>query len=510
VFGLIHLSLIYLMGYLLILSAAPSLALITYALYYKGGLAGIAVAFATVPISFFWYLQIVIAAKRIIGPIRPGIYSLHSLTYLRYWFSAYLLNNTRQIALPLYATVFMPRFLRQLGAKVGRSVEVSTIMHIVPDLLEIHDGSFLADACIVGGSRVYDGVLELRCNKIGKRTFVGNSAFVPAGLELGNDSLVGVMSTPRAAAGRVPDGTQWLGSPAFELPHIQKTQCFGIDRTFEPGFVLFASRAIIDIIRLLLPGVLLMASAVALCAAIVALYGTIATRYVLVAAPTMTLCLSMISLIVVALLKSILMGRFRPTTKPLWSGYVWVNELVTGVYETVAAPALFPLLGTPLAPFFMRSLGVKCGRWVFLETTLFSEFDLVSVGDRSALNLGATIQPHLFEERIMKADAISIADHCSVGNTAVVLYDTAMQTGATLAPLSVLMKGESLPPLTGWFGIPAEPIRARADNVEAPLVPANIGDLSHDVPKSLGLGSDMIPQSSLSRGLVQEGVHGSM
>jgi non-ribosomal peptide synthetase-like protein len=477
VFGLIHLSLIYVMGYLLIVSAAPGIGLIAYALYLQGPLVAVAVAFATVPISLLWYLQVVVAVKRLaIGKISPGTYDVHSLTYLRYWFSAYLLSNTRQIALPLYATVFMPRFLRQLGAKVGRLVEVSTITNVVPELLEIRDGSFLADACIIGGSRVSNGVLELRCNRIGERTFVGNSALVPAGLELGDDNLIGVMSTPLASSGPLPDRTQWLGSPAFELPQIQNSHCFGVERTFAPGVFRVAARASIDIVRILLPGLLMMANAVAFCAAVVALHGYMDTMYLFLVIPAIALILSSLSLIAIATLKSVLMGHFHPTTKPLWSSYVWVNDLVTGVYETVGAPALFPMLGTPFAPFFLRLMGCQCGRWIFLETTLCSEFDLVSIGDRAALNLGATIQPHLFENRIMKADVISIGEKCSVGNMAVVLYDTSMQIGSTLSPLSVLMKGDSLPPLTQWYGIPAEPVAPRGRRIDAPLVPGGSND----------------------------------
>ena len=207
-FGLIHLALIYVMGYILILSALPAIGLVGYALYVAGPLWGVAVAFASVPISILWYMQVVIFVKRFaIGRIRPGTYDLHSLRYLRCWFLSYLMNNTRNIVLPLYATLFLPRFLRQLGAKVGRMVEISTIMHAIPDLLEIDDGSFLADACIVGGPRIYGGKIEIQANKIGKRTFVGNSAHVPAGVDLGNNGLVGVMSTPPSGTIRTADGT---------------------------------------------------------------------------------------------------------------------------------------------------------------------------------------------------------------------------------------------------------------------------------------------------------------
>ena len=39
------------------------------------------------------------------------------------------------------------------------------------------------------------------------------------------------------------------------------------------------------------------------------------------------------------------------------------------------------MAGTPLAPWFFRALGVRIGRRVYLETTEFTEYDLVSVGD---------------------------------------------------------------------------------------------------------------------------------
>ncbi len=148
------------------------------------------------------------------------------------------------------------------------------------------------------------------------------------------------------------------------------------------------------------------------------------------------------------------MGRFKPIVKPLWSMFVWLNEVVNGAYESVAAPALAPLLGTPFFAPYLRLLGCKVGRHVFLETTLFSEFDLVEIGDYAALNLGAVIQNHLFEDRIMKASHLRIGDECSVGNMAVILYDTEMRQGASIGPLSLLMKGETLPSFSSWHGIP--------------------------------------------------------
>jgi non-ribosomal peptide synthetase-like protein len=463
-FGLIHLALIYAMGYILILSVVPAIALVAYTLYISGPVLGIIVAFAAVPVSILWYLQLVILTKNIaIGRIFPGTYSLHSAAYLRYWFLTYLLDNTRHIVLPLYATVFLPRFLRHLGAKIGRMVEISTIMHAVPDLLEIDDGGFLADACIIGGQRIYDGSIEIFANKIGRRTFVGNSAFVPAGVDLGGNGLVGVMSTPPAGIDRTPDGTRWLGSPGFELPSIQQASCFAVRQTFEPTYFLIFVRTLVDLLRVLLPGLTAMGSIVLFSVAVIALYRLLPLLDVALIVPVVALALTFMSLFGVASVKRILMGKFVPTQKPLWSLYVWFNEVVNAQYETVAAAALTPLLGTPFIASFLRLIGCKVGRWVFVESTLISEFDLVRIGDRASLNLGCTIQPHLFEDRIMKADSITIGEGCSVGNMAVVLYNTQMHAGSSLGPLSVLMKGEGLPARSRWYGIPTQPIMTVVD-----------------------------------------------
>jgi non-ribosomal peptide synthetase-like protein len=99
-------------------------------------------------------------------------------------------------------------------------------------------------------------------------------------------------------------------------------------------------------------------------------------------------------------------------------------------------------------------LGCKIGRYCYIETNLFSEFDLVKIGDHVALNAGAVLQNHLFEDRVMKSEALKVGDGCTVGNASVVLYSTVMERGAVLGPLSLLMKGETMPEGFRGHGIP--------------------------------------------------------
>ena len=494
-YGFLHLLLIYAMGYFLIFSVAPALGLVAYALYTGGKLWGIGAAFASVPISVVWYLFLVVAVKWIfIGRIRPGLYREHSGAYLRFWFLTYLLNNTRYIILPIYSTLFLPPFLRLLGAKIGRGTEISTVQGIMPDLLEVGDGSFLADACIIGGHRTYLGQTELRRNRIGDHTFIGNSALVPVGIDVGDNALIGVNSTPPQGVQRTANNTRWLGSPSFELPVTQEVTGFTDRDTYHPRTGTVVYRLAVEVIRMFLPGMVAMADLVMLVAIMVALYPLMPLWAYVAIGAVLAFLASFVAVATVAFLKFMLMHTFRPIVKPLWSPYVWVNDVVNAIYEATAAPAMAPLMGTPFGAMCARWMGCRLGRWVFLETTLFSEFDLVEIGDEAALNYGATIQTHLFEDRVMKSDVLKIDERASVGNMAVVLYATEMQRGASLDALSVLMKGEVLPAATCWTGIPTKRALASIAWMKptapptAPAQPQAPAELTHRHEQPMAMG----------------------
>jgi non-ribosomal peptide synthetase-like protein len=182
---------------------------------------------------------------------------------------------------------------------------------------------------------------------------------------------------------------------------------------------------------------------------------------VALALPVVTNIVAVGTVLVVAAIKRVVMGTFEPEVHPLYSPFVWFNDVINGIFEAVAAVAMTPFMGTPYLAPLLRTMGCKVGKWCFLDTTLVSEFDLVRIGDYASLNLGATLQTHLFEDRVMKSDTLVIGDGCNVGNMAIVLYATEMQRGSTLGSLSVLMKGETLPPMSRWRGIPSEPYGPR-------------------------------------------------
>jgi len=77
------------------------------------------------------------------------------------------------------------------------------------------------------------------------------------------------------------------------------------------------------------------------------------------------------------------------------------------------------------------------------------------IGDECALNQQSIIQCDSQEDGTYKSGTATIGNGCTIGVGAFVHYDVAMETGATLAADSFLMKGETVPAGARWGGNPA-------------------------------------------------------
>jgi non-ribosomal peptide synthetase-like protein len=399
-------------------------------------------------------LWVAAAKAMVLHRVKPGVYDLHTMDDLRCWLAAGLMRASRTVLLPLFTTLYLPPWMRLLGARIGKNSEMSTIFSFLPDLLTAGDGSFFADGSILGGRRTNCGRFEVKANSVGQRSFVGNSAILSSGASLGNNCLLGVLSAPPERSRPTPDGTDWLGSPGFLLPNRQKVAGFEDTVTYKPTKKLYAQRAVIDACRILIPAYTVILLSIGGLAGLLSANTLFGVGGMLAVAPLAALIMAALAVLVVVGLKWAVMGVFKPVVVPLWCPYVWLNEMINGAYEFIMAPVVAFFFGTPFAAFLLRLLGCKIGRHCYIGTSLFSEFDLVRIGNHAALNSGAVMQNHLFEDRIMKSSHLSIRDGCSVGNMAVVLYDTRMEEHAVLGPLSLLMKGEIMPARSRWHGIP--------------------------------------------------------
>ena len=410
------------------------------------------------PLSGFYVLLLMAGlalVKRVVaGKQQAGTLPLYSLAYVRHWVADAVLAQSLALLKSLYATIYTPAWLRLLGADIGHRAEISTLNHISADHLTVAPGAFLADSVSVGAPRVYRGVVEVLPTVVGARTFIGNSAVLAGGTVLGTNCLIGALSA--APLVTPPDGTSWVGSPAFLLPNRPPSEAFAPELTFAPTRGVIWARGTIEIFKIVLPFTFSFITFAVLYHYVhwhlqhYSFWSSVGVGTGALVGLIFGFCL------LTALLKWVLIGRYRPVERPLWSSFVWRNELVNSLCESyVYVYWQAALSGTPFATWFFQLMGSHFGHSVYLDTTEITEFDLAWVADHAVLNNGATIQTHLFEDRVMKMSALRIGRYATVGTSSVVLYDSVIGPGATLKSLSLLMKGEQLPAETRWQGIPS-------------------------------------------------------
>jgi non-ribosomal peptide synthetase-like protein len=392
--------------------------------------------------------------------IKPGCWPIHS----KFYFSRWLVNQVQESSLNVlhgvYATVFAPYWYRLLGARVGRDAEISTAQGLIPDLLTLGDQTFIADAVLLGDEEIDGGWMTLQATVISRRSFVGNGAYVPDGTILPEGVLIGVHSRAPENAQMRP-GDTWLGSPPINLPAREQSSGFPEELTFHPSNLRRLGRSLIEAGRIITPHATVITVGYTLVLHLMPLagagqWGTVAWYLNLAG-----LFYGVGTFLFVALLKWLLLGRYDKCSQPMWTPFVWLSEGITNLYEGIAVPNFMRYLrGTPWLPLAFNLLGSRIGRGVYLDTTDFTEFDCIHIGDYSELNALCCPQTHLFEDRIMKIDHVRIGEKVTLGPRSAVLYSAEVGDNVRLGPLTLVMKGESIPANSHWHGCPATPAAA--------------------------------------------------
>jgi non-ribosomal peptide synthetase-like protein len=402
-------------------------------------------------------LQVFLYKWILLGKVKSGNYPIYSSFGLRKWWIDRLMAMSLDMMPTLYSTLYLIPWLRMLGAKIGARTEISTATNITPDLLSIGAESFIADTVSLGAVKVDRGWMELAPTIVGSQTFVGNGALVPASSTIANNSLIGCFSIPPVSNTPMQPDTAWLGSPAIYIPHREVIDSYAEAQTYKPPSYLYAIRLAIEFLRVTIPGsihfIVLFALEVGLMN--IAEFDFVDWQWIFLFFPCFYFLFNTCSVLLIVWLKWLLVGRYRTGTLPLWNNFIWRTELITGLYEAIIVPELlFFLLGTPFAPILLRLLGMKIGRNVYIETTDFTEFDLITIEDNVILDRDCTLQTHLFEDRVMKLGTLHLYPRAQLGSWALALYDTVLEPDVLIQPMSLVMKGEKVPQSTTWQGIP--------------------------------------------------------
>jgi len=389
--------------------------------------------------------------------VRPGVHPVRSAAGLSVWATMRVLDEARTWLFPLYSSLLTPPWLRSLGATVGHDVEASTVL-MIPRLTQVNAESFLADDTLIGGYELGGGWVRVERVKIGKRAFVGNSGMAAPGRKVPRESLVAVLSAaPRRK--KAHSGESWLGSPPAPLRRTAEASDSG--RTFAPPARLRVARSLIELCRIVpqtIAAVVPVLVALALLRVWDGVGGWPGLVVALVLAGPALVVAGIVAAAVTVLAKWALCGRMRPGTHPLWSSFVWRNELADSFVEVLAAPWFaHAVAGTPVLNLWFRLMGARIGRGVWIESHWLPETDLVVLGDGATVNRGTVVQTHLFHDRMLALDTVTLARGATLGPNSVVLPAARLGRHAVVGPVSLVMRGEGVPDKTVWIGNPIGP-----------------------------------------------------
>ncbi|MEO7753490.1 MAG: Pls/PosA family non-ribosomal peptide synthetase [Terracoccus sp.] len=446
-----------------VLAAVPLLALVPGLLVLAGELRGVGsygavarTAYLLVPLVTVLGLAtlaaLTISIVRLLGMgLSEGFHPVRSRVGWQVWVTERLLDQARTLLFPVYASLLTPAWLRALGARVGSDVEASTVL-LLPRMTTVGDGAFLADDTLVAGYELRRGWMRIERARIGKRAFLGNSGMTAPGRRVPKDGLVAVLS---AAPEKSKAGSSWLGSPPVRLRRA--AQEVSLERTFAPSSRLKLARGLVELCRII-PVMVTMALGLTV---LLTLSAVVDGWGVWQAAAVSGLVLAVAGAAAAAITtvaKWVVVGRLQVGEHPLWSSFVWRNEVVDTFVEMVAGPWFaWTATGTPAINVWLRSLGAHIGHGVWCETYWLPEADLVRLGEGVTVNRGCVLQTHLFHDRIMALDTVTLGAGATLGPNGVILPAAAIEPGATVGPGSLVLRGESVPASSRWTGNPIAP-----------------------------------------------------
>ena len=162
-------------------------------------------------LSLMSVLLPVLASRLLLAGVRPGLYPLWGLTYMRMW----LVRRSMAFA-PLGLLAGTPLFspyLRLLGASVGQNCHIVSAKIALPSLIEIGSDVSIGYGVQVQPFEVRDGWLHLAPVHIGSGVFLGTNSVVQLGAWIGNNATI-AEQTLVAQDQVIAHNEHWSGSPS--------------------------------------------------------------------------------------------------------------------------------------------------------------------------------------------------------------------------------------------------------------------------------------------------------
>jgi non-ribosomal peptide synthetase-like protein len=413
----------------------------------------------TLPVPLTVVIQAL--AMRAMGRIPPGVISRWGYGYVRVCLKTRIVQSAGEW---LSGTLFWPLWLRLAGMKIGRGCEISTIIDVVPELIEIGNESFFADGIYLSGPRVHRDTVTLAETRLGENTFLGNHVVVPAGQRLPDNVLIGICTVADDTV--IRRDTAWFGHAPFELPRREVIE-FDRRLTHDPSLIRYIDRVFWELLRsalLVVPLLILPVWFHFLEAA----KGKVSGQLFFVAVvPLVSLATVAFLCLLVLVLKWGLLGRVRPGIHAFWSCWCSRWDFLYVVWAFYAYGPLSFLEGTLLLSWYLRAMGARIGRRVILGGGFAQVVDPDMLQFEDGATVSCQFQAHTFEDRVLKIDRVMIRRRATLGSGTVLLYGADIGARTQVAPHSVVMKRESLLPGHSYSGCPTRPVKSRHDYEQA-------------------------------------------
>jgi non-ribosomal peptide synthetase-like protein len=151
-------------------------------------------------------------------------------------------------------------------------------------------------------------------------------------------------------------------------------------------------------------------------------------------------------------IKWLVIGKFKPGKYPLWSAYYWRFWFVR---QVASFAPVFLLTGSPLMNGYCRLMGAKIGKDVYLGTSEFLAYDLLTIDDGSSIGTDSNLMGCEIVDGWLKIDRITIGKDSVVGTNSVLGLNSQLEDDTELGDLSYLPDDKIIPTGETWSGAPA-------------------------------------------------------
>lgn len=157
--------------------------------------------------------------------------------------------------------------------------------------------------------------------------------------------------------------------------------------------------------------------------------------------------------------------------KPFKGGYYTIAALPwylhNGLFYLVRFTFLPYVTVTPFGIWFLKAMGMKIGRRVYITTEYISDPQLITLEDDVVLGGSVRIFAHYGGAGNLVIAPVVVGAGATVGLNATVMGDVQIGPGATVLPHSVLLPGSRVGAGEIWGGVPARRIsREEMDRIK--------------------------------------------